>query len=70
MEVLTTTRGPFHDPTVKWVSHVADNLLVLLIGSEVDRIRITFTAEELGALLSPWADHLHHNREWQTPEGP
>jgi hypothetical protein len=54
MEVLVLTDKPWHDPAALWHTGIKGDHLLLLVGSEKDRVCLSFTLEEAQAMMMQW----------------
>lgn len=54
MEALVLTNKPWHDPAAAWNCGIKDGHLLLLVGSEKDRVCLSFTLEEAKEVMIRW----------------
>lgn len=55
MEALVLTDKPWHDPDAQWNCGIKGDRLLLLVGSERDRVCLSLTQEEVKEMMVRWA---------------
>jgi hypothetical protein len=54
MEALVLTDKPWHDPAAQWNCGAKDDRLLLLVGSEKERVCLSFTQQEAMEVMIRW----------------
>lgn len=54
MEALVLTDKPWHDPAALWNCGIKGDHLLLLVGSEKERVCLSFTLEEAKEVMIRW----------------
>ena len=54
MEALVLTDKPWHDPAAQWNCGIKGDRLLLLVGSERERVCLSLTLEEAKEMMVRW----------------
>jgi hypothetical protein len=60
VEVLNISTYPYHDPQARWSCRVEKGELLLIVGSDQDRICLALTRTDTCTLLKHMQDFLAH----------
>ena len=63
MDILNISTYPYHDPDARWSCRMADGKLLLIVGSDQDRICLALTWEEAQDVMGRWTALVAQGQE-------